>query len=123
MFSPTHMFSCFLFAPSPQDVRRLVVAMSRARLGLYVFGRFELFNNCFELQPTFSQLAQRPLKLQVLPDERFGEVQRAVEDRGAGVKTIGMWERGVSEVPCVCIVHHECCGPHRNIGGAGRHCG
>lgn len=36
-----------------RDVRRLVVAMSRARLGLYVFGRAELFGNCYELQPTF----------------------------------------------------------------------
>lgn len=36
-----------------RDVRRLVVAMSRARLGLYVFGRQELFANCYELQPTF----------------------------------------------------------------------
>lgn len=36
-----------------RDVRRLVVAMSRARLGLYVFGRASLFRNCFELQPVF----------------------------------------------------------------------
>lgn len=33
-----------------RDVRRLVVAMSRARLGLYIFGRAGLFANCFELQ-------------------------------------------------------------------------
>lgn len=36
-----------------RDVRRLVVAMSRARLGLYVFGRVSLFKNCYELQPAF----------------------------------------------------------------------
>lgn len=36
-----------------RDVRRLVVAVSRARLGLYIFGRISLFRNCFELQPTF----------------------------------------------------------------------
>lgn len=36
-----------------RDVRRLVVAMSRARLGLYVFGRKDLFAECFELQPVF----------------------------------------------------------------------
>ena len=36
-----------------RDVRRLVVAMSRSRLGLYVFGRAALFGNCYELQPTF----------------------------------------------------------------------
>ena len=36
-----------------RDVRRLVVAMSRARLGLYIFGRAHLFSQCYELQPTF----------------------------------------------------------------------
>lgn len=36
-----------------RDVRRLVVAMSRSRLGLYVFGRAQLYANCYELQPTF----------------------------------------------------------------------
>ncbi|GMH30504.1 hypothetical protein Nepgr_032347 [Nepenthes gracilis] len=43
-----------------RDVRRLVVAMSRARLGLYVFCRRTLFEQCYELQPTFQQLLQRP---------------------------------------------------------------
>ena len=33
-----------------RDVRRLVVAMSRARLGLYVFGNHKLFGSCLELQ-------------------------------------------------------------------------
>lgn len=36
-----------------RDPRRLVVAMSRARLGLYIFGRASLFAGCYELQPTF----------------------------------------------------------------------
>lgn len=36
-----------------RDVRRLVVAMSRARLGLYIFANVSLFSNCFELSPTF----------------------------------------------------------------------
>jgi len=39
-----------------RDVRRLVVAMSRARLGLYVLARVSLFKNCFELRPTFSKV-------------------------------------------------------------------
>ena len=34
-----------------RDVRRLVVALSRARLGLYVFCRCDVFNNCLELRP------------------------------------------------------------------------
>ena len=43
--------------------RRLVVALSRARLGLYVFGRQELFANCFELAPAFSKLLERPTQV------------------------------------------------------------
>ncbi|KAF3427637.1 hypothetical protein E2986_08383 [Frieseomelitta varia] len=54
-----------------RDARRLVVAMSRARLGLYVFARVSLFKNCFELTPAFAQLMQRPLKLQLLPQEHY----------------------------------------------------
>jgi len=52
-----------------RDVRRLVVAMSRARLGLYVFGRAALFANCYELQPTFTQLLARPTQLLLHPSE------------------------------------------------------
>ncbi|XP_017876403.1 RNA helicase aquarius [Ceratina calcarata] len=54
-----------------RDARRLVVAMSRARLGLYVFARVSLFKNCFELTPAFAQLMQRPLKLQLIPQEHY----------------------------------------------------
>ncbi|KFP16192.1 Intron-binding protein aquarius, partial [Egretta garzetta] len=54
-----------------RDVRRLVVAMSRARLGLYIFARVSLFQNCFELTPAFSQLTARPLHLHIVPTERF----------------------------------------------------
>lgn len=52
-----------------RDVRRLVVAMSRARLGLYIFARVSLFKNCYELQPAFSLLTKRPLQLQLAPWE------------------------------------------------------
>ncbi len=41
-----------------RDVRRLVVAMSRARLGLYIFARVELFQNCYELSPAFNQVSE-----------------------------------------------------------------
>ena len=36
-----------------RDVRRLVVAMSRARLGLYILARVNLFQSCTELKPAF----------------------------------------------------------------------
>ena len=42
-----------------RDVRRLVVALSRARLGLYVFGRRSLFENCLELVTVFTQLTSK----------------------------------------------------------------
>lgn len=54
-----------------RDVRRLVVATSRARLGLYVFGRRALFENCYELAPTFRHLLARPDKLALVPTEQF----------------------------------------------------
>jgi intron-binding protein aquarius len=48
-------------------VRRLIVAMSRARLGLYVFCRQTLFANCYELIRTFNILLTRPTQLQLVP--------------------------------------------------------
>ncbi|XP_073783162.1 RNA helicase aquarius isoform X2 [Danio rerio] len=54
-----------------RDVRRLVVAMSRARLGLYIFARVSLFQNCYELTPAFSQLTARPLHLHIRPHEYY----------------------------------------------------
>jgi intron-binding protein aquarius len=49
----------------------LVVALSRARLGLYVLGRVSLFRNCFELTPAFNLLCKRPQQLMLVPSERF----------------------------------------------------
>ena len=54
-----------------RDVRRLIVAMSRARLGLYIFGRIGLFQNCFELGPSLRLLTARPTQLMVAPDESY----------------------------------------------------
>ncbi|XP_041969753.1 RNA helicase aquarius [Aricia agestis] len=59
-----------------RDLRRLIVAASRARLGLYIFARASLFRNCFELQPTFNQLVERSLQLELVPGERW-PAQRA----------------------------------------------
>jgi intron-binding protein aquarius len=65
-----------------RDVRRLVVAMSRARLGLYVFGRQELFEQCYELAPSFKQLLKFPTKLAVVPTESYPP---ALDGGGRGV--------------------------------------
>lgn len=58
-----------------RDIRRLVVAVSRARLGLYVFCRKEIFSSCHELKTTMEQFEDMPNKLQLvlgetLPSER-----------------------------------------------------
>ncbi|CBI17729.3 unnamed protein product, partial [Vitis vinifera] len=65
-----------------RDVRRLVVAMSRARLGLYVFCRRFLFEQCYELQPTFQLLLQRPDHLALNLNETTSFTDRHVADPG-----------------------------------------
>lgn len=65
----------FISLPLHRDVRRLVVAMSRARLGLYIFARVALFQNCFELTPAFNQLTARPLQLHIRPHEYYNQEQ------------------------------------------------
>lgn len=59
-----------------RDVRRLVVALSRARLGLYIFARIDQFASCPELKPAFDRLlnlygpgAPRPVQLHLTPWE------------------------------------------------------
>jgi intron-binding protein aquarius len=54
-----------------RDVRRLIVAMSRARLGLYIFARVQLFKSCFELTPVFNILLKRPTKLCLVSNELY----------------------------------------------------
>ena len=61
-----------------RDVRRLIVAVSRARLGLYVFCRTSLFGNCHELAPTFSQLLSRPTNLHLVENEKYPKTNRKV---------------------------------------------
>uniref|UniRef100_A0A7S3R311 Intron-binding protein aquarius n=1 Tax=Dunaliella tertiolecta TaxID=3047 RepID=A0A7S3R311_DUNTE len=70
-----------------RDVRRLVVAMSRARLGLYIVGRQSLFANCFELQPVFRQLLKRPTKLALVKGESYTVCSRQLADKPPPEKT------------------------------------
>ncbi|KAG8097336.1 hypothetical protein GUJ93_ZPchr0013g35702 [Zizania palustris] len=65
-----------------RDVRRLIVAMSRARLGLYVFCRRSLFEQCYELQPTFQLLLQRPDKLGLNLEECTPFTERPLGETG-----------------------------------------
>ncbi|KII74383.1 Intron-binding protein aquarius [Thelohanellus kitauei] len=52
-----------------RDVRRLVVAMSRARLGLYVLARVSTFDRCHELSPAFGRLLEFPTRLHIVTNE------------------------------------------------------
>lgn len=72
-----------------RDVRRLIVAMSRARLGLYVFCRRSLFEQCYELQPTFQLLLQRPDKLILnFDDQSYPHTERLVGNMGRNIRVI-----------------------------------
>ncbi|KAF2473154.1 P-loop containing nucleoside triphosphate hydrolase protein [Lindgomyces ingoldianus] len=70
-----------------RDIRRLTVALSRARLGLYILGRRSVFESCFELKPAFDVLLSRPDKLSLVTDELFGETTRT-EDQDADIATM-----------------------------------
>ena len=62
-----------------QDVRRMVVGVSRARLGLYMFCNTELFGKCEELKEIFSLLLKRPVKLQLVENE-YKESERETDE-------------------------------------------
>ncbi|KAK3066037.1 hypothetical protein LTR53_017762, partial [Teratosphaeriaceae sp. CCFEE 6253] len=62
-----------------RDLRRLTVALSRARLGLYVLGRREVFESSLELREAFALLFDRTNKLALVTGEMF-PAQRDVAD-------------------------------------------
>lgn len=76
-----------------RDVRRLTVALSRARLGLYILGRREVFESCYELKPAFDRLLQRPDKLMLAPGEMF-PTTRALEAEVEGTPMEGVEHLG-----------------------------
>jgi intron-binding protein aquarius len=76
-----------------RDVRRLTVALSRARLGLYILGRRDVFESCFELKPAFDLLAQRSDKLMLVPGEMF-PTSRSQEDDVEGTPMEGVEHLG-----------------------------
>ena len=61
----------------------MTVALSRARLGLYILGRREVFNTCFELRHAFDRLLQQPTTLQVVPGEMHPTTRQAADDVNA----------------------------------------
>lgn len=68
-----------------RDIRRLTVALSRARLGLYILGRREVFESCYELKPAFELLLQRPDKLTLATGELWPSKRLQAMDEGDSV--------------------------------------
>ncbi|KAI1771286.1 P-loop containing nucleoside triphosphate hydrolase protein [Hypoxylon cercidicola] len=68
-----------------RDIRRLTVALSRARLGLYILGRREVFEACYELRPAFELLLQRPDKLALATGEMWPSERIQTEEDGTAV--------------------------------------
>lgn len=56
------------------------MALSRAKLGLYILGRREIFESCFELREAFEQLLQRPDKLALVTGELWPSQRKVAED-------------------------------------------
>ncbi|KAL9107332.1 MAG: hypothetical protein Q9227_007784 [Pyrenula ochraceoflavens] len=54
-----------------RDPRRLTVALSRARLGLFILGRRDLWQSCPEFAPAMKILEQRPMVLEVVTGEMY----------------------------------------------------
>lgn len=71
-----------------RDIRRLTVALSRARLGLYILGRRAVFESCYELREAFQLLFRREDKLQLVTGEVHPtgrRLERKEEDEVPGV--------------------------------------
>ncbi|KAH8895079.1 P-loop containing nucleoside triphosphate hydrolase protein [Thozetella sp. PMI_491] len=68
-----------------RDIRRLTVALSRARLGLYILGRREVFEPCYELRQAFELLLERPDKLSLVTGELWPSERMLVDEVGKDV--------------------------------------
>ncbi|KAF2398402.1 P-loop containing nucleoside triphosphate hydrolase protein [Trichodelitschia bisporula] len=72
-----------------RDLRRLTVALSRSRLGLYVIGRRAVFESCYELKDAFSRLFARPTTLRLVYGEFF-PCERAVDAEVAETEMVSV---------------------------------
>jgi intron-binding protein aquarius len=82
-----------------RDLRRLTVALSRARLGLYVLGRRDVFESSLELREAFAPFFARSQKLELVTNEMFPTV-RGSEDQ------IGQTDGGLGGVTTMEGVEH-----------------
>jgi intron-binding protein aquarius len=54
-----------------RDIRRLIVAVSRSQLGLYILCRKDLFASCQDLKRTFDQYEDTPSQLQLVLGDNY----------------------------------------------------
>ena len=76
-----------------RDIRRLTVALSRARLGLYILGRRSVFGTSPELANAFKLPMERPEKLVLTTGETWPS-QRALDDAIEGTEMAGVEHLG-----------------------------
>lgn len=76
-----------------RDLRRLTVALSRARLGLYVLGRRAIFENCYELREAFRLLFLGADKLQLVTGEMY-PTARLLGDEAKATEMVGVEHLG-----------------------------
>lgn len=63
------------------------MALSRARLGLYILGRRDVFEACYELRPAFELLLQRPDKLVLSTGEMWPSTRIQTTELDAAAAT------------------------------------
>ncbi|KAI9793042.1 MAG: hypothetical protein M1816_000940 [Peltula sp. TS41687] len=67
-----------------RDIRRMTVALSRARLGLYILGRREVFESCYELRQAFEVLLApsegKGDKLALVTGEMYPTMRKAEDE-------------------------------------------
>lgn len=76
-----------------RDPRRLTVALSRARLGLYVLGRRAVFENCYELREAFRLLFLGADKLKLVTGEMY-PTARLLSDEAEATEMVGVEHLG-----------------------------
>ena len=76
-----------------RDLRRLTVALSRARLGLYILGRRSVFGSAAEFAPAFELLFQRPSNL-ILTTGEMHPTKRLLVDDAEATEIMGLEHQG-----------------------------
>ena len=76
-----------------RDLRRLTVALSRARLGLYILGRRSTFESSAEISLAFELPLQRPDKLMITTGEMY-PAERLLDDDVAATEMVGVEHLG-----------------------------